>query len=356
MKNQSKQPDNQPITPRVRFGMLGISNFGAKRRERLRKSGAFEMVGAVARREQAFVEAEAEEGKPLKRYASLKEMLADPEIEAVVISTPASMHVREAMLAARAGKAVFCEKPLGPDFAACEELVEYCEQHNIPHGHGFDQRFLPHWQEVKRIVDSGKLGRIVSASAATMHTGGLSFPPDNWRFTAADNPGGPLFQCGIHKVDLLRFLLGDGRWLAGVVQKNITASETDDSYVLLGAFGGVPVTLHSHYVASYRHTIEIYGTKGDLFISEHPTKLEYKATDPVTGAESLEDITATIPPTDAEGDSLRDFARAVREKRQPVMNAREGLITLNLVFEAVAIAKELSETQEPVHDRELVSY
>ena len=325
----------------VRYGIVGVGGFGSHRRKLLRKTGAFEIVGGVDIREEAFLKADAEEGRPLKRYPSVEALVADPAIEAVFISTPASLHVEQAMLAAKAGKAVYVEKPLGAHRAECLDLVEYCERKGIPHGHGFGARYAPIWQEVKRLVDAGTLGRIVSISAACMHTGGLALPADNWRFKPGENPGGPLFQCGIHKIDLLRFLFGDGRWLAGVVDRTITPSPADDAYVLLGEFGGIPTTFHSHYVASYRHAMEIYGTKGDLFILEHPEKLEHKMTDLTSGFEPIHDLTQKIPPTDSENESLLDFADAVRERRQPVMSGREGFKSMELIFQAVEIAREL---------------
>jgi predicted dehydrogenase len=331
----------EPVSPPLKYGIVGVGGFGASRRRRLRKAGGFYMVGGVDIREEVFPSAEADEGHPLKRYATIEDLVADPEIEAVFIATPASLHVPQAMIAARAGKAIFCEKPLGPRRDECLALVEYCEQHGIPHGHGFSARYFPIWQEVKRIVETGTLGRIVSVSAATMHTGGLGFAPDNWRFNRAENPGGPLFQCGIHKIDLLRFLFGEGRWISGIVSREVTPSATDDSYILLGEFGGIPATLHSHYVASYRHAMEIYGTHGDLFITEYPDKLEHKITDLTSGFEPVHDLTDKIPDTDAESASLRDFAAAVRAQRQPEMNGREGLRSLELVFQAVEVASAL---------------
>ncbi|MCE9613910.1 MAG: Gfo/Idh/MocA family oxidoreductase [Lentisphaerae bacterium] len=331
---------------RVRYGMVGVGGFGAQRRARLRRCGAFEMVGGVDLRDAAFVQAERDEERPLTRYASVEAMVADARVEAVFIATPAHLHVSQALIAAQAGKAIFTEKPLGPQQQECERLVTFCEQHAVPHGHGFSTRFDPLWQEVKRLLAAGTLGRVVSVSAASMHTGGLATAADNWRFVAGMNPGGPLFQCGIHKIDLLRFLLGEGRWHAGVVNRRITASPTDDAYVLLGEFGGTPTTLHNHYVASYRHALEIYGTRGDFFITEYPVKLEHKVTDLASGFEPVHDLTAGIPPSDAEGDALRDFARAVRERRQPAMNGREGLKSLQLVFDAVAIAVE-RPSEEP---------
>jgi predicted dehydrogenase len=325
----------------VHYGIVGVGGFGHARRKALREAGGFAMIGGVDVREEAFVQAEVQEGKALERYASVEALAADPRIEAVFIATPAYLHVEQAMIAAKAGKAIFVEKPLGHDRQACIELVEYCEANHVPHGHGFSLRYTPLWQYVKQMLDNGELGRVVSVSAATMHAGGLAAPADNWRFLPGRNPGGPLFQCGIHKVDLLRFLFGEGQWAAGYINRTITASLTDDAYVLLGTFGGVPTTFHSHYVAAYRHAMEIYGTTGDLFITEYPHKLEYKRTDLTSGFEPVFDIQEKIPPTEAELESLRDFAIAVRERRQPKMDGREGFKSLELVFGAVKIATEI---------------
>jgi predicted dehydrogenase len=150
----------------VRYGIVGVGGFGKTRRKTLREAGRYEILGGADVREGAFVEAEQEEGKSLKQYASVAALVADPQIEAVFVATPAHLHVEQAMIAARAGKAVFVEKPLGHDQSACVELVEYCEQHHIPHGHGFSLRYNPLWQYVKQLLDAGTFGRIVSVSVA----------------------------------------------------------------------------------------------------------------------------------------------------------------------------------------------
>jgi len=325
----------------IRYGIVGVGGYGGTRRKLLRETGRFQMVGGVEILDKTFEQAQAEEGKPLKRYPSVEALVADPEIEAVFISTPAHLHVEQAMIAAKAGKAIFVEKPLGHQYDECVKLVEYCEKNNIPHGHGFSARYGDLWQYVKHILDEKTLGQVVSVSVATMHAGGLSFDQKNWRFVSDRNPGGPLFQCGIHKIDLLRFLFGEGKWVGGCVNRTVTKSPTDDAYVLLGIFGGIPSTLHSHYVAAYRHAMEIYGTKGDLFITEYPIKLEYKATDLTAGFEPVYNIIEKIPKSSGEHASLIDFADAVRERKQPLMNGREGLKSLELVFTATKIATEI---------------
>ena len=328
--------------PPVRYAIAGAGGFGSCRRAMLRDAGGFEIIGALDPRDEAISGAEREEGKTLRRYQTMEELCADPAVEAVFIATPAHLHVAQGWLAARAGKAVFIEKPLGHDLKDCRRLVEYCEANRIPHGHGFSVPLKPLWVEVKRLIDSGLLGQIVSVAVASMSTGGFFFPPENWRFKKAQNPGGQLFQCGIHKIDMIRRLFGEGTWHAGYVRRDVTTAETDDGYVLLGEFGSVPVTFHSHYVAAYRHAMEIYGTEGDLFVTEFPEKLEYKKTDLSGGNEPILDWTDKIPATDPCGEALRDFAVAVRERRQPIMNGRDGLRALELIFEAIKISKPIA--------------
>jgi len=339
--------NTHPKPPPVRYAIAGAGGYGACRRASLRNSGAFEIIGALEPNDAAMAAAETQEGKAIRRYQTMEELCADSSVEAVFISTPAHLHISQGWLAARAGKALFIEKPLGYDLEDCRKLVEFCEANQIPHGHGFTVPSNPLWVEVKSILDSGLLGRIASVSVASMSTGGLVYLPTNWRFKKNENPGGQLFQCGIHKIDLVRRLFGEGTWLAGYVRSDMTPTETDDGFVLLGAFGSVPVTLHSHYVASYRHAMEIYGTDGDLFITEFPEKLEYKKTDLTGGFESVHDWTGQIPKTDNTGKDMRDFADAVRGRRQPRLNGRDGLAALELIFEAIRVATPIPFA--PIH-------
>ena len=118
-------------------------------------------------------------------------------------------------------------------------MVDYCEANHIAHGHGFSSPLKPRGVEIKRLVDAGILGQIVSVAVAGMSTGGFFFPPENWRFNKDKNHGGQLYQCGIHKLDMIRRLFGEGTWQAGYVRRDITTAETDDGYVLLGDFGSV---------------------------------------------------------------------------------------------------------------------
>ncbi|MBI4024132.1 MAG: Gfo/Idh/MocA family oxidoreductase [Verrucomicrobia bacterium] len=90
----------------IRYGIVGVGGFGRTRREKLREAGGFEILGGVDVREEAFLQAEKEEGRGVKRYPSVESLAADPDIEAIFVATRAHLHVEQAMIAAKAGKAV----------------------------------------------------------------------------------------------------------------------------------------------------------------------------------------------------------------------------------------------------------
>lgn len=331
----------------MRCAVVGLGGFGAERRRTLRESGAFEMVGGVELVDAVFERAAQEEGGGFRRYATVSEAAGD--VEAVFICTPAHLHIEQAWDVVREGRAVFVEKPLAHDLEEARRLVEYCEENKIAHGHGFTLRDLPHWQFVRKLVRDGFCGRVVSASATSMHSGGLAHAMDNWRFVPGRNPGGPLFQCGIHKIDLLRWIFGEGSWLAARGRSDLTLSETEDSFVLLGEFGGVPCTLHCHYVTGYHHGLCIYGTEGNLYLTDYPVSLQWQKRSPTSGVETPVDLTVPSPGKSAVSESLREFARAVREHRQPIPNGRDGLVALELVVAAVGLAEGV-----PITDGELL--
>ncbi len=99
--------------------------------------------------------------KGFRLSATLEEALADPEVQAVVLATPHSLHADQVVQVARAGKAVFCEKPLSLTRADAQRAVDACKAAGVPIGVGQNKRFWPSTVEMRRVVASGALGRIM---------------------------------------------------------------------------------------------------------------------------------------------------------------------------------------------------
>ena len=97
----------------------------------------------------------------LRMLPSYEAALADPEIDAVVLATPHSMHTHQIVAAARAGKHVFSEKPLGLDTASAQKAAQACADHGVTLGVGYNWRYQPALQEIRRMIEDGSLGRVL---------------------------------------------------------------------------------------------------------------------------------------------------------------------------------------------------
>ncbi len=130
----------------------------------------------------------------------LEQALADKRVQAVVLATPHSLHADQIVRVAAAGKPVFCEKPLALKRADAERAVAACAQARVPLGVGLNKRFWPSMTELRRVVASGALGRIMHIEGHySNENSGLHFSA--WRDSPAESPGGGMTGTGIHLLD-----------------------------------------------------------------------------------------------------------------------------------------------------------
>ena len=141
-----------------------------------------------------------------RRYLTVEELLADKEIDAVYIATPVFCHKEQVFKAADAGKHILLEKPMGLTAEEGAEMEEYCKARGILLGVGFMMRFHGAHKEIKRLIDSGSIGTVVSAYAKFNCLSPVS--PQKWRQTKAFSAGGTMMDMGIHCIDLLNYLTG----------------------------------------------------------------------------------------------------------------------------------------------------
>jgi predicted dehydrogenase len=137
-------------------------------------------------------------------FADYHDLLAHPQIEGVIVAGPTSAHRDMVIDAARAGKAIFCEKPLALTLRATDEIIEVVSQAGVPLQVGFMRRFDRGYAEAKRKIDAGVIGQPVAIR---------SIGRDPYR-TSLDyaNPavsGGLIVDMGIHDIDSIRWLMGD---------------------------------------------------------------------------------------------------------------------------------------------------
>jgi predicted dehydrogenase len=320
---------------KFRAAMVGIGGFGAARRRWIRESQRFDLVAGFDPSSDALAAAVREEGPAFRAVNDLDELVRRDDVEVVFVSSPPHLHVEHAMAAARAGKHLFVEKPLSHDLESARELVRFCDAQRLVLGVGFTMRSQPGARLCKQLIDAGELGTIVAANITNMHSGGLTIPADNWRFHREWNPGGPLFQLGVHELDLLRWWFGEGNVVSAISRGGISGKPTPDAFTLLLQFGEVAATLHAHYVCPYHHGAQIFGTKANLYYALDPETVTIQRRRG-GGTETREMLEL---PSVSEADAMIAFADALRDRRPYLPNGEDGIASLKLVHDAVALAE-----------------
>lgn len=155
-------------------------------------------------------------------YESIEELLTDPTIEIVYIASPNNMHEEHVRLAAAAGKQVLCEKPLANELAAAKRMIVHAERAGIKFGVGFQYRQHPAHQKIKSLVNDGELGEIVFADSA-VHLPPMPYPA--WYSDQDIAGGGVLPMTGVHRLDLLRYVLS-----AEVIEVSAFVEKRDQSF------------------------------------------------------------------------------------------------------------------------------
>ena len=145
--------------------------------------------------------------KDFRLSTDLDQALADPQVQAVVLATPHSLHAEQIVRVAAAGKAVFCEKPLSLTRADAERAVAACRKAGVALGVGQNKRFWPSMQELRRVVASGALGRVMHIEGHYSNENSSQFFAP-WRDLASETPGAGMTGTGIHLLDAFASIAG----------------------------------------------------------------------------------------------------------------------------------------------------
>ena len=208
-----------------------------------------------------------------RAYASTEAMVRDPAVEAVYVATPNHLHRAAVEAAARAGKAVLCEKPMAATLADAEAMAAACAAAGVLYGTAFDQRHHPAHRAMRDVIAGGRIGRVTSLRVAYACWLGADWHAgrggENWRVDGAKAGGGALMDLAPHGVDLADFLIGEPiDTLFALTQSRVQNYALDDGAMLIGrTASGVLVSLHVSFNCPEglpRRRLEVLGTRGQL--------------------------------------------------------------------------------------------
>lgn len=164
------------------------------------------LIGVVSRT-QARADDFAQRFKAQHAYTRYEDLLRNPEVTVVAIHTPNAQHAEQAIAAARAGKHVFCDKPMATSVADAERIVRECEKAGVKLGVNFHNRFMPCFIETRRIVHSGEIGKVLMIQLEASAGVGATSVAATWRQDPAMAGLGTTMNVGTHVYDILRYIL-----------------------------------------------------------------------------------------------------------------------------------------------------
>ena len=219
-----------------------------------------------------------------KSYKSVEEMLADPEIDAVSVCVANHVHAEITIAALKAGKHVLCEKPMATKLKDCQMMVDTAEQMSKKLMIGQNQRFAKAHAEAKKLIERGDIGSVLTFKTTFGHGGpetwSVDAGPQNWFFDKKRAAMGAMADLGVHKTDLIQYLLNDT--VEETTAKVTTLDKKDSNGNLIGVDDnaiciykmksgiiGTMTASWTYYGEEDNSTI-IYGTEGMLKIYHDP--------------------------------------------------------------------------------------
>lgn len=219
---------------------------------------------AVMRRDPGAARDFAQRLHALRWYDNAAELIADPQVNAVYIATPHAAHVQNARLAARAGKAILCEKPMGINSRDAQAIVAICREAQMPLCVAYYRRFWPVTQTMKTLLEDKAIGELVQARIQLCDYFNGD-PNRSWITSAAQAGGGALANAGSHWVDLARYLLGEIAEVMAVCTFESGLEVEDSASLMMRTEHGVTITLNTTWRGGASvNEIDVIGTGGRL--------------------------------------------------------------------------------------------
>jgi len=243
--------------------------------------------------------------------ARFEDALERPDIGAIILATPHKHHAAQIIAAAKAGKHVFCEKPLCTTTQEIEAVIGAVTAARVELGIGHERRFEPGIIDLRARLAAGELGTALAMEGNFSQDKFLALSPNNWRLSSVDAPVGPLSATGIHLVDLSIAVLGKPVevW-ARLATRGSPFANGDTLGVMVAFESGASALLSAILATSFMGRIAVYGSQGWIEIRdrthpEHPT-----GWDVTIAARGKSPVTHALPPHPAVRDNLEAFGRA----------------------------------------------
>ena len=305
----------------LKWGLIGCGDISRKRVAPALRDAADSKLVAVTRRQAHLAESFAKECGAARWYSDREALLQDEEINAVYIATPVHLHAEQTIAAAEAGKHVLCEKPMAMNVAECDRMIDACDANKVKLGIAYYRHFYPVISRIKQIIETGEIGTPVLAQINAFEW--FDPPADHpraWLLKEKLSGGGPMFDFGCHRIEVLLNLFGPPAEVRGLTTNALFAREVEDTGAALFSFAsGSSATLTvSHAAREPQDTLNIFASEGSIQVPVLNDGRMHIITDKAKRDEALP------PPANLHQPLIEDFVAAVLTDREPAVNGALG--------------------------------
>ena len=315
----------------MKVACLGMGWWSDVLADAIKRSGKMQIVACFSRsaeKREAFARKYG-----CRAARSYEEILNDKAVEAIINTTPNSVHRETTVAAARAGKHTFLDKPIANTIADARALTEACRKAGVVLALGYQRRRESQFRWIKQNIQS--FGKLVNAEANISRDRLGKIDLGSWRYTAEGMPGGVMLQIGIHYTDVLEYLMGPIRAVSGrFVRLVLPGDNPDVASLVLEHENGALSTLNASYAsASEYYLMNIYGKEATAYYDMHQgLRLLTR------GATSASAV--PCKKNDPIVEELEEFAAAVRGEGAPEMDGEKSTASLAVLLAGIKSARE----------------
>ncbi len=344
---------------RVGYAIVGIGKLSAEELIPAVRTSEHSYIAALVTSEEnkgnAFARAFDLTENDVYNYEQFEELAGREDVEAVYIVLPNALHREYVERAARIGKHVLCEKPLGMNAEDAQAMVDACKKAGVLLMTAYRCQYTPEHWAARDAVQGGKLGQARLGKIKlldSMHVQ-VQDDPEAWRLKKDLAGGGPLPDVGIYSVNILRFVLGqEPEWVFAAQHQpkgDPRFKEVEESVsAMLGFPGGVIANVLTSYGAMKTGTLRVLGEEGALLMDPaFPYDgLKVKITD------DQGEFSPSFPEYDQFTLEFDHFAQCIRGGQQPWTPGEEGVadhIVMDAIYESIRSGKrvELKPVRKP---------
>ena len=303
----------------IRAAIVGIGTWGRNLVSAAQGSEAIRFVAGATRTPAAAEGFCLQHG--IRLVASYEQLLDARDIDAVVLATPHSMHCEQIVAAARAGKHAFVEKPLGVELKTAEQAVAACAERNVTLAVGYNWRFQPALQEAKRMLEDGRLGKLLHIEGNFCGPSAYRFARAHWRQDRDEVPAGGMTGRGVHVVDAMLYLAGShiGTVTAQSDRLVHDYGADDTTSMLFRLRSGATAYLGTVIATAETWRLQVFGSKGWLEVGDishlHTWEMKHSRVDPQDPLRREPPEVLRFPKTSTERAELEHFASAASARR-----------------------------------------